>query len=57
MHCSFCGWSEKEFDHVVFAISPTIIKSILSNKTPNEIKIYQNSKFQETKLFFTLILN
>ena len=33
----------------MFAISPTIIKSILSNKTPNEIKILSKFKISRNK--------
>ena len=45
----FADGLKKEFDHVVFAISPTIIKSILSNKTPNEIKILSKFKISRNK--------
>ena len=45
----FADGQKKEFDHVVFAISPTIIKNILSNKTTTEIKILSKFKVSKNK--------
>ena len=45
----FADGQKKEFDHVVFAISPTIIKTILSNKTSTEIKILSKFKISRNK--------
>lgn len=45
----FAGGQKEEFDHVIFAISPKIIKTILSNKTQTEIKILSKFKISRNK--------
>ena len=45
----FSKGQREEFDQVVFAISPTIIKNILSNQTPSESKILSKFKISKNK--------
>lgn len=45
----FSHGQREEFDHVVFAISPTIIKNILSNQTQSERKILSKFKISKNK--------
>ena len=46
---NFSNGQKNEFDHVVFAISPTIIKTIINNKTSSEIKTFSKFKISKNK--------
>ena len=43
----FANGQKHEFDHVIFSVSPTIIKNLLKKQTPSEAKLF--SKFRTSK--------